>query len=167
MPFNILKRRKAQLKTLETVAAVVFFSLLLMLGIIFFSKFQAGENEDRRENIVELSANDLAKIVSEMPEIRCEKESCIDVYKVYEVAALAKKKNNNLFYSSAFGSYSSSAIPATIILRLVYPDNKDILLYNRTKKDGVASRLFEFPVSAYNATSGRYSFAMLSIRVYQ
>lgn len=165
MPVNILRGKKAQVKTLETVAAVVFFSLLLMMGIIFFSKFQA--NEKDKESIIDLSANDLAKIVTEMPEIRCERENCIDIYKVNEAAALAKTKNNNLFYSTAFGSYSTSITPATIIIRLVYPYERNILLYNRTKNDLVASQLFEFPVSVYNATSGGYSFAMLSIRVYQ
>jgi len=166
MSVNLLKRdREGQLKSLETVAAVVFFSLLLILGIIFFSRFQAEQGSQQKEESVALDAVSLAQIIIEMPEIRCEMDNCIDIYKLEAVAGIAKTRGN-LFYSSAFGSYANSVLYANITLKEIYPEEGSILLYNRTKPGSKSSQLFEFPVSAYNATSARYIFSMLSIRRY-
>ena len=167
MPVNILnKKRKGQLKSLETVAAVIFFSLLLILGIIFFSRFQAEQGSQQKEESISLSATSLAQIITEMPEIRCEMDNCIDIYRFVATAQMARA-NGKLFYSSAFGTYANSVLYANITLRKIYPETGSILLYNRAKASNSGSQLFEFPVSAYNATSGKYIFSMLSIRVYR
>ncbi|MEM0231150.1 MAG: hypothetical protein QXT20_03040 [Candidatus Woesearchaeota archaeon] len=158
MPNNLLKG-KAQGRMLEVILAVVFFTALILFAMLFLSKKQQELSSQQLNDMRELQAAALAQVILNMPEIRCDVQNCIDIYKFL----VFKQKEKNIFYSTAFGAYSSRAYNYEIKLSLIYPEVGTFII---TNGKGKSSTLFEFPVTAYNATSEQYSFGMLSVRVY-
>jgi len=155
-------RRKGQGRMLEVVLAVVFFTALIIFLIFFFSANQRQSYAKQFEQSKNLQASALAQVILNMPEIRCEVQNCIDIYKF-----LAFKEgvgSRKIFYSPAFGAYYTRKYAYNITLQVIYPEKGT---YTIQSGQGNSSTLFEFPVNVYNATSERYSFAMLSVRVYQ
>ena len=159
--------RSGQLKTTETIIAVIVFSMMFIVAFVFFSRSQSSDISAEKSASAGLRAMDISQIITAMPELRCEIDNCIDIYRLNATAEWIKGKESGLFYSSAFGVYSESALYAKIYLREVYPDEKEFLIYDYPKAKSSSKQLFEFPVSIYNSTDERYSFGMLSITIYQ
>jgi len=162
---KIFITKSAQLKTMETIAAIIVFSILFVIGIVIYSNMQASEVSKEQSAALELRAIDLQQIITSMPELRCEVDNCLDLYKLRAMEDWIKNQNRNFFYSDAFGIYGKSVLYADISVNIIYSNKENIELYSKTK--GVSKQLFEVPVSVYDSIGNNYSFAILSITIYQ
>lgn len=141
--------RKAQFKMFETIAVLVVFFFILVIGLMFYSNIEKKKISATKEEFSQLKAVEISQLVSSFPELECpttlETENCVDEYKL--------NKLDNYYYD--FFGYSTIT---------VYDLEKDYLIYDNPKQ-GSSSRMY-VPVSIYDPASKIKKFGILNITVY-
>ena len=66
----LITMKKAQLQTMETIAVLFVFFILLALAMIFYAGFQGTEHEQSQKELRRLQAGELAQTVLNLPEIQ-------------------------------------------------------------------------------------------------
>ena len=158
---------KAQLKMGENIAIIFIFILLVVFGLVFFSKLQGKGIETKQIEGRELAAVQLAQKVSYIPELRCSNENvpvpdCYDALKMALFKNISDKDQSNYYYNIM--SYS------TIWVEEIWPSqNRTWVVYNRTKANATGGEPFQIPISVYDPLTGSlgsYSFGILHIYVW-
>jgi len=148
--------RKAQFKMFETIAILVVFFFILILGLTFYASVEKKKIETTSSEFKQLKEVEIAQLISYMPELECptslETENCIDLYKVLVIKDIFSSKKS--YYYDLLG-YSTIT---------VYDLDKEYLIYDNPKQ-GSFSRMY-IPVSLYNATKKIKQFGILNITIY-
>ncbi len=155
-------KRKSQIHMLETIAVLAIFFILATLGFVFYSKVLKGSVESEKEEIVQLSAIEIAQRASFLPELQCSqenivKDNCIDLLKLD--AAKEIMKNNEIFYFDKF-SFSS------IKINEMYPNEQEWVLYERPLEDYSNKILTNIPISLFDPVQNRNNFGVMSIELF-
>ena len=91
-------KRKSQLHTLETIAVLAVFFILVILGFVFYAKVIKGNVEEEQEEIMQLESVEIAQRASTMPELQCSennivKGNCVDMLKLDAAESIIKIDN--------------------------------------------------------------------------
>lgn len=159
-----MNTKKSQIKMFETIAIIVVFFILLMLGFIFYTKVQKTTYEGEAEELTSLNAVVIAERASFLPEIQCsfandQKNGCLDVLKLEAARQIIYENPLNYFFM--FGN-------SKIAAREIYPsEEEEIIIYDFPKDsfNGVIST--QFPVELYNPMTEMSAFGILQVDYYK
>ena len=123
-------KRKAQIQIFETIAVLLIFIILIIIGFIFYTKIFKSNLETGNEGFSQAKSVNIVQRVMFMPELQCSddniaKENCIDALKLQ--SAKQTMKDSVIYYDLLeFSDISISQI---------YPAQAEWALYSRTTKD--------------------------------
>lgn len=159
--------KKSQLKIGESIAVLFIFFVLVIMGVIFWSKYSQTSFVEKTEEEMLSKAVKVSQTVSYLPELQCSaqeviKFNCFDLYKIRNMSSLLESDPDmNLHY---FDTLSFSNI--TIIS--LYPHYETLNIYDRPYfEEGPHSyRTTQVPVAVLNPVTGMHSFGYLDVKVY-
>jgi hypothetical protein len=150
----------------ETIAVLVVFFFLLVIGLVFYANIATTKVEESRYKNTELEAINAMKRALSLPELQCSHnnivdEACIDSYKL--AAAKEVIASNRAAYFDLFGT-------SVITIKKVYPSadggEAPIELYSYPLTTFSSRLNTSTPISLFNTTEGTYSFALVEIVTY-
>ncbi len=162
-----MKMRKAQIKMGETIAVLIVFFILLMFGLIFYSKFR---EDSLRNKIAEqdlLNKIDVATRISLLPELQCtslsiECGNSIDLYKLMALAQGNKKGAQQIPGNPYYDLFHASKINYT----QVYPlPGKTWIIYDYPM-DKTSYKVVYVPMTMHNPKTGEFYFGYLTVKAY-
>ena len=167
--------RRSQIRMGESITIVFVFFLLVIFGLIFYSKMEARNiRADKSEN-EELGSIEVAQKAIFLPEIRCSREgvvtyNCFDTLKLEAMEALNNDTQEKKFYYYNLFGY------ATINVIQLYPDTgTEWEIYSNEGTNWTRRMRFQIPVALFNATGdagysppmpSHYSFGVLIVDSY-
>lgn len=119
--------KKAQVKMTESIGVLIVFFFLIVIGFIFYTKFQTVSFYEQKGKIMSQKAVEIAQIASHLPEIQCsfgtqegavEKSACLDLIKLQSAQELLAE--NSIYYYDLL--YYSN-----ITVNITYPDQSELL----------------------------------------
>ena len=160
-----MKDKKSQIKMFETIAVLIIFFVLIGFGLVFYSRIQGQQSQEKQEENFELKAIQTAQLVSFLPEIQCSSDGiptndCFDILKIKALNYVNTGEIRNKYYFDTFG-YSE------ISINQIYPSVVNWDIYKRPLTDSKAKSSIQIPVSLYNASSRKYNFGVLNVAVYR
>ena len=172
------KSRKGQLPTLETIAVLFIFFILVFFAIIFYSKFQEVSFKQKQTELVAKRAMDTTLKILFLPELQCSRgkaealDNCIDIKKL-EALQILMDTYDNEYYFNIF-SFSK------VTIHEIYPGAekgekpREWVLYDKEKPGWIAKEPTFFIVAlkdeidpAYaDETETKYSYGYVQVEVY-
>jgi len=157
-------RKKAQIQMMETIAVLLIFFILIVLGIIFYGRVMKGNLEQEKEEQLQLQAIKVAQRASFLPELQCSQdnivsENCIDLLKLNAAAIVMDKQANEIFYYDRF-------LFSKITVNEIYPDARQWTLYDRPLSDFTSKIITNVPISLYEPVEDSYKFGVMNIEYY-
>ena len=160
-------KRKSQLHTLETIAVLAVFFILVILGFVFYAKVIKGNVEEEQEEIMQLESVEIAQRASTMPELQCSennivKGNCVDMLKL-DAAESIIKIDNKLNYFDKLG-YSK------IIIEQIYPPqavSPKWEIYDMSDDiDYTHKSVTNIPISIFDPNTKKNSFGLMTVETY-
>ncbi len=163
-----IRNTKAQMHMMETIAVLLIFFVLVLIGIIFYVNVMKGNLEIEAEEARQLEAIEVAQRAIHLPEVQCSKgmdivtSDCVDVLMMEAFDSEGIVSKNQLYYHDRLGF-------SKIVVREIYPnENKpEWVLYNLSLdkfKDKMTTYL---PVSLKHSKENKYSFGIMQVDVFQ
>ncbi len=160
--------KKAQVQIGETVGVIMFFTLIMILTLVFIVKQNASSREKERVQRVNEMLTTLARTIQTMNELRCSKLStetlgCLDLEKIK--AFYDELKNNQFalaYYKNLFGF---SRINVNIVYAYDPIQENNYTIYNNTG-DLTDSLYFAMPIQVYDPVAHKNMLGMLEIEYY-
>lgn len=157
-----IKNKHSQIKMVESVFVVIIFIIILVIGIVFFSRFQES-GARHRETERQLSESiQLAQTFASLPEISCSEgsvvsDNCLDLLKLEAMDMLSR--TDNIFYYDLFRF-------GKITVEMLYPDEGERwVIYNQTK-EGSGYFTMALPMVIYNPKEEERFFGLMEVRYY-
>jgi hypothetical protein len=155
---------KAQMKMLESVAVLIIFFILLIIGSSVYFGIQNSNllKERRVQNEVDI-LRDLVKLQS-LPELDCSFSSartvnCFDLFKLQAVSEISDEISFIDFYYPVFGDVS-------INISVLFPFQKSFIIYDARPERFNSYIKKRLPVLVYNPLNSRYYFAVSELTRY-
>lgn len=152
----------------ETIAVLFIFFVLIVFGILFYSKYQQAAFKEKQEEILGARAIETTLKALFLPELMCTKgeaepeDNCFDMLKLQVLNETLSKYGDD-YYFDVF-SY------ARIYVQEVYPEEKTWLLYDKVKPDAVMEEPSYFVITLKDETSGeteaQHHFGYVAVVVY-
>ena len=187
--------RKAQIKMGETIAVLVVFFMLIMVGLVIYTHMREQSIEKKRIEEQELKGVEIATRISQLPDIRCDRSMCIGCTDAVDILKLETFLDeypegvnnpdpplNKTFATEYFNMFGES----TITINMLYPDPSDQnnfgeydlwigpwgfhtnwVIYNRPPKFWKAYKPIYVPINLYNAFSDECYFGVMNVSVYE
>lgn len=156
-----MRKKKAQIQMMETIAILFIFFILVFIALIFFFRLTKSNVSVEIEEAKELSAMAIAQIASSLPELQCSRfneleANCVDILKMENALDIINTTNYfNLF------SYSK------ITVRRVFPDSVvNWTIYDREPNEVEDVRPTYFPISLFDAREQTYFFGIMTVEAY-
>lgn len=143
---NMMKR-KSQIKMTETIGILFVFFFILMLGFIFYARFQQTSLQYKKEKVITQKSIEVAQFVSFLPELQCTvgteegviiKNACLDLLKLESARQVFT--DNKLYYYDLF-YYSTISVkwiyPGTI------PSQFDATMFNSDPDNPNSMKIYE------------------------
>ena len=186
------RSQKSQIKMGETIAVLVVFFILLMIGMDFYTNFKSKSLERKSEEAADLKAIELATRLSLLPEVHCSDYMCIGCTDAFDLIKLEKTGNiidvngavaegyiaqNSINYINDF-AYSKVSVG------LIYPGNPNpsnffevegmqhdynhpIIIYENQPEQKLSERPTFIPVNLFNAFTDECHFGILTVTTYE
>ncbi len=160
-----MRFKKSQIRMTETIAILFIFFLLVLFGMIFYSRIQSSTLEREQEEDITLKTIQIAQKVSYFPEFQCIRREaqmdygCIDIYKLEAFNKTINQGQNKLYYFQVF-EYSK------IYVEQIYPESKNWSVYDLKKPKYKGELKIPVPVALYDPVENIKSFGVLHISVY-
>jgi hypothetical protein len=125
-------RKRAQLKLGETIAVLVVFFILIMVGLVYYTDFRSKSIEEQRTEDKEMEAIEIANRMLMLPEVKCSEYQCIgctdaiDLMKLDNMVYDNYGEQNKGFAYKNVKDYFEMFGYSTISLTLIYPDYTSI-----------------------------------------
>ncbi len=137
-----MKSNKAQIQTMETIAVLFIFFVLLMFGIVFYVGYARGRATLQLDEFHQAQSVQVAEAVLNLPELQDTRQgissvNCFDVLKVSSMGMLTAE-NEDLRQ----GLYQERFKDSLIMLFEIYTIKNDWVLYNNTNLQFLLSYLF-------------------------
>ncbi|MCK4669920.1 MAG: hypothetical protein KAT43_01860 [Nanoarchaeota archaeon] len=163
------KRKRAQIQTLETVAVLFVFFLLISLSLIFYMSFSKGREAGKMAELSHEQAVQVAQVISNLPEIRATQQAIrgVNTFDLKQLEALELVLESDLELSK--GIYQERFGTSTITVRQIFPSPKNWTIYDNPEPGAKFETPFFIPVALYNPLDipgGNYSFGILEIVFY-
>ncbi|MFC1800527.1 hypothetical protein ACFLYT_00560 [Nanoarchaeota archaeon] len=155
-------KKKAQIKMGENMVILFIFFLLVGMAFIFYGKFSKQNIEIEAYKYDALKAIKVSELVASLPEVRCSEENipisgCFDLLRVE--AANQTIHDNQRYY---LGILSFSKIS----IEQIYPEPKQVVLYDRKPSGKFGKTPTPIPISIYNSLSDTYTMGILNVELY-
>ncbi len=162
------RRRKGQVQMGETITVVLIIMFLLALSLMFYGKVKGSSIKEAGKRASEVEFISLAKLVLSLPELSCSTaqvidEGCVDLYK----AEILSEKISEAFNSEdkmnsfVFNYYLDLFGNSKIELKEVYPEQRNITLYNATLDEYTSRQVERIPVVVYDPKDDRNTLGVL------
>jgi hypothetical protein len=154
--FQALTRsKKSQVRIMETIAILLIFFVLVVMGFVFFMRTVSVTQEGKVTKDQELQSIRVSQSASFLPELQCSSkniidENCFDKYK------LDAFTNDNFYYP--FFYFSSLSVSE------IYPGNQSWVLYNNSLNG--TSYKTTIPILLRNVTARTDSFGLLVVEYF-
>ena len=155
---------KAQMRILESVAVLVVFFILLVIGSSIYFGIQ--NSKLAKEKLVYENVETLRTLIKlqSLPELDCSFASahtinCFDLYKLEAFSDITKAEYAQEFYYPIFGD-------ATIKIQVLFPVELNFTIYDIRPADYESFIRKTMPVLVYDAVSSRYYFSMSELIKY-
>ena len=146
----------------ETVAVLIVFFILLLFGLLFYTRFQRSALDEQRAEFASERTITISLTALLLPELRCSKgdnvavRDCIDLYKLD--IAKQKMQEERDYYFDLFGF-------ARVSVQEYYPGNDKWVLYENVNPDATGTVRTPIPVALYDPVKKSYRFGVLNIEV--
>jgi len=161
--------KKAQIQTMETIAVLFIFFILIGLGLIFYGSYQKGKVNTKLVEIQSSKSIRLAQTVLNLPELASTRKGVSGSYVVDELKIESLKyvivNNQELRY----GLYQQKFGNSKIVVKKIYPTAQEWKIYDNPIEEIKSQYSFFIPISIYdplNLPSGKYSFGLLEVTNY-
>ncbi len=173
-----MKPTKAQIRMTETIGVMFIFFVLILFGIIFYTKYSEVAFQEKQAEKMGKQAVEITSKTIFLPELICSRGEaepelyCLDLLKVKQ--AQKTFKNN-------FADYYFDLFPYTkITVSEIYPGNSSWILYDKPKitrlTNGTMVQSKQKESTHFLLTlkdpikgkekKGEYSFGILTVEVY-
>lgn len=143
----------------ETIAVLFIFFILVILGVVFYAKFQQVSAKQQGEEQIATKALSTTMKVLFLPELTCShgkaepEDFCFDLMKVRQAQSPnGVFQQNDDYYFNLF-SYS------TISIHQLYPETGQYVLYDRPKV-----RMLDNGTTVFDWTRKEPSFFVITLR---
>ncbi len=163
-----MRRKKAQVQIGETVGVIMFFTLIMIITLVFIVKQNAGNQEKARVQKVNELLTTLARTIQTMNELRCSKLStetlgCLDLEKI---KAFNDELQHNDFALSYYKNiFGFSKIDVSIVYAYDPVQENNYTIYNVTG-NLTDSLYFAMPIQVYDPIAHKNMLGMLEIEYY-
>jgi len=161
--------RKAQIQTMETIAVLFIFFILIGLGLIFYGSYQKGKLNTKLVEIQSSKSIRLAQTVLNLPELASTRKGVSGSYVIDELKLDSLKfvigNNQELRY----GLYQQKFGNSKISVKKIYPKTQEWIIYDNGIQEIKSQYTFFIPISIYNPLnlpSGTYSYGLLEVTNY-
>ncbi|MBU0665815.1 MAG: hypothetical protein ABIC91_01360 [Nanoarchaeota archaeon] len=168
----MIKRKKAQVQMGESFAIIIIVIIMIVLGLIFYSKIKSEDISKKELLFDELSMVELAQIAGALPEIHCSSadvsdSNCIDLLKINALEEIITSSSASGGDKTAFYYYREIFGRGKIMIREIGLDGtiNEWILY-KTDNESLSQNTIFSPVSIYNPSTNTKSFGMLIITKY-
>jgi len=162
--FHNPQKRKAQIQSLETIAVLLVFFMILAFGLIFYA------NAQRRSLLAEQdmenthAAIQIAQLISFSPGLQCSNDNIVedDCFDILKLQGFSNQHaQNQLFFYDIF-KYSKISVEE------VYPDSHtwDIYINQPPPAQDRGAESIEIPLLLKDASKSQYYFGVLHVKVY-
>lgn len=168
MNINKIKSGKGQVQLGESIAVVIIVIVLIFIGIVFWNKNSTSNIKDIQSQSNELSVIEIANIVPELYELKCNELSvnrvkCIDLYKL---KAMSEEINNS--DRKAYSYYHNYFKNSKITIVQVYPESSafNMTLYDAELRDKTTTLLISLPINIKNYVDKTTTYGFIVVEGY-
>jgi len=159
--------RKAQIKIGESIAVLMIFFILVVVGIIFWSRYSQVQLAGQQETSLQSTAISLSQTVTFLSELQCStlqviQFSCFDLYKIQAMKYYLMDNpdvNRTNYYFDVFGF-------SNITVYSIYPTERSWNVYDFTGGNITGYISTQVPVSILDPINNVFSFGYIDVRVY-
>lgn len=165
LKYTKMKYKKSQVRMTETIAILFIFFLLVLFGLLFYSRIQSSMLEREQEEDKTLKSIQIAQKVSYFPELQCTTQAelvsgCIDIKKLESFQEIINQaEQNKLYYFQVF-EYSK------VYVEQIYPENKTWEIYDLRRPEYKGELKIPVPVALHEPIEDVFFFGVLNIYVY-
>jgi hypothetical protein len=154
---KICNQKKAQIQMMETMAILLIFFVLVVMGFVFFMKITSVTQGSKVTKDQELQSIRVSQAISFLPELQCSTkniidENCFDKYKLDSFESLDDEFYYPFFYFSK------------ITVNETYPGDDGWVLYDRYLNG--TSYKTTIPILLRNVTASTDSFGLLIVEYF-
>ncbi len=159
--------RRSQVQLVETIAILLIFFILLLVGIVFYYQYQKSAIKEKGKELASSRALDTALKTLFLPEFICSKgeteaeDNCLDLMKV--------RSANSTFSEHLTEYYFTIFSFSNITVHQLYPEEQTYYLYAK-KREQTRNYLPTFFVVTLRdqaaGTEPEYSYGYLEVGVY-
>ena len=157
--------KKSQIKIGESVAVLLIFFVLVIMGIVFWSRYSQTSIRAQQETDILSNAIQVAQTTTFLPELQCStleviKFSCFDVYKIIALKELlAEDSNSTQHYFDSFGF-------ANITVYSIYPGTESWNIYDFTGGNISGYVTTQVPIAIYDPLNLKFAFGYVNVVAY-
>lgn len=161
--------KKAQMKIGESVAVLMVFFVLVVVGIVFWSRYSTVQMKAQQETDVLSRAIKVSQTVTFLSELQCStleviKFSCFDFYKIQAMQSLLMdpnyaNANRSNYYFNIFGF-------SNITVYTIYPKTESFNIYDFPGGNITGFISTQVPVSVLDPINNKFSFGYVDVAVY-
>ena len=125
--------KRSQVQMLESIAIVVIVIIMIVIGIVFWNKVKRDDIQDTSLEYQDISVIELAKIASELPELKCYNANIateVNCFDWYKILALNKTLHDPASRDAAFAYYNNYFHNSRITFQQVYPSEINMTIYD-------------------------------------
>jgi len=149
------------MRSLETIAVLIIFFIILVFGISFFFNFQKESFKQASREFNEKRAVSLASSLITLPELSCSElgstQLCIDELKLKASAEIINKNRKD--YSDLLGN-------SKISIKKLFPDEKSFDLYDFSQITNPQKSIIRIPITLFDPIANKRSYAYLEVTTY-
>ncbi len=173
-----MRYTRAQMQLNETILVMFVVVLMLIIGMIGYYRYSAQSLKNAGDDLVEEEVSVLLASVTEMPEISCSNDECLDMAKIAAFSKVSREEIQH--YKGVFGS-------KRILVEALYPEASDqsecnMQKYNQVnypencrywvvfdnKKSSFDSKIIvSSPISIYYPEMNRFAIGKIILEVYR
>jgi hypothetical protein len=167
--------KKSQLHTMETIAVLGVFTILIVLGVFFYFKVFKSDSVQENEEKMQMTAVEIAQRASTMPELQCSennivKDNCVDRIKL----GYANSIINTQYKTDYFNYFGYSVIkidriyPEPLILWDKTTDTASWMIYSNPLGDEEYKQksVTKIPISIFYPNEDMNAFGVMTVEVY-
>ncbi|MAG91434.1 hypothetical protein CMO83_02060 [Candidatus Woesearchaeota archaeon] len=151
--------KKAQIQIFETIAVVIVFFILVIIGFLFYANIIKGNLDIEKEELSQLKSVAIAQRAMFLPELQCSedniiRENCIDILKINSAKNIITR--NQIYYYDQL-EFSD------ITVSQIYPSEDQWTIYSRETIGYRNKFVTNVPVSLFDPIKKTYGFGILTI----
>lgn len=161
---HILK--KGQVQNGETIAVVIIIIILIIVGLLFgfnrtVNDVEKRSNEQEYQNTIRVSLKARSLLEIGCSEFESVSFTCVDEYKI---DALSNIIQNDI--DGAYLHYFELFKGSEIQVKILYPNPRDIVLYNITDNENTTRYSTSKPVLVWNPVTKEKSFGVMEVSTF-